>query len=471
MSIPDEPSHVTYAAAAARGQFIGNTAGHPDYAVVQVPMYVTNSAYLVCFRASTATTAACQNTVDLGDSNALVDGVTTSTLNSPLYFVLTGLPTLVASGELAFSLMRVVSALLCSLLLAIAGFALVQLGRGPRATVALVALFAATTPMLLFLGGSVNPNSAEVCAAIAVTCCLLLLGQDPDATGRLHAERLGVLTLSTLMLVNTRSLSLAWLLAAVVVGLAMAKTGALRMLFSRRSTWAALAIISLGVMAAVVWFLIPKGLASSPDLAVGTDVNPWYAFGRMVLIAPLFAIEWVGVFGWLDTPLPIPVYVAYGLASAAVVAFALRVGTRARRWLLIGIGIAIVFIPAAAQALLIGQWGWVWQGRYHLALFGILMVVAGATIDVSESVVWRRWNAGALRAVLWVVAIIHVAAFIIALYRYTVGTAQPLWSMFTAPAWQPPGGTILLTLLVVGAVALPTVLIDRRLPRVLPITR
>ena len=54
----------------------------------------------------------------------IVDGVTTSTLNSPVYFVLTGLPTLFASGDTAFYLMRVVSALICSLLLAIASFVL-----------------------------------------------------------------------------------------------------------------------------------------------------------------------------------------------------------------------------------------------------------------------------------------------------------------------------------------------------------
>ncbi|MEQ1737582.1 MAG: DUF2142 domain-containing protein, partial [Rhodoglobus sp.] len=357
---------------------------------------------------------------------------------------------------------RAMSALICSLLLAIAGFALIQIERGGRA---LVALGIAATPMLLFLGGSVNPNSAEVCAAIAVTSVLLLVGQDAATSGRAHSERLVFLTLSTLMLVNTRSLSFAWLLAAVVVGIVMAKPGAIATLFSRRSTWVSFAVISLGVVGAGAWFLVPKGLASSPDLAVGTDVEPWFAFGRMILVAPLFAIQWVGVFGWLDTQLPIPVYVLYGAVSAAVVAFALWVGTRRGRALLLGIGLAIVLIPATAQAVLITQWGWVWQGRYHLALFGILMVVAGAVIDTSPTLSWRPRHATALRVGLWVIATSQVAAFSIALYRYSVGTAQPFWTMFTTPAWQPPLGAAVLTLLFAATVAAVAVVGDRRIPR------
>ena len=178
---------------------------------------------------------------------------------------------------------------------------------------------------------------------------------------------------------------------------------------------------------------------------------------------------------WCATLVFIPVWIGVSLGpfwsaitlmtGAAVVAFALKTGPRRQRALLMGIGLAIVLIPAIAQAVLIGQWGWVWQGRYHLALFGILMVVAGAVIDTSPTLTWRRWHSTSLRVGIWVIVASQVAAFTIALYRYSVGTAQPLWTMFTTPAWQPPLGTAALILIFAVTVAVVGVAIDRRIPR------
>ena len=452
LGVPDEPSHIIRAAAVVRGDWIGSVGKDPSYATVVVPKYIANLNSEACFAFRPTTTANCPEP-NIKHPDQLVAGVTTSTLNTPVYYFFTGLPSLITNGPLTIYLMRALSSLICALMIAFSAVALSQLA---KSTFALTALAVSTTPVLLFLGGSVNPNGVEVCAALAVLSCLLALGRRQAEAPLIHRQQLVMLITSTFFLVNSRSLALAWLFFAVVIAILFSAKGAIRRLFSKRATWIAFAVMSIVVIAAVAWYLLPKGIVQNAAVAVGEDVAPSDAFWFMVVHVFDYAAGWVGIFGWLDIAAPPITFAIWGALTAVAIAAALVSGTWAKRIALLILIAAIVLLPAIAQAALISNWGYVWQGRYHLAIFAMLLVAAGVAIDSGQKDFSHQlWTPWLIAGVIGATAIGHIAAFVVVLRRYAVGTNFPPIFMLTDPRWQPPLG--LVGLVIVFAVTLAVV--------------
>lgn len=426
---PDEPSHATKAAAVVRGDLVGEPVpGEPDgFGAVYVPNVIWQSqAYPICYYFKPDVTAACEPE-EPADPDTIVYAVTTASSYNPLYYLPTGLPTLLPVGEDMLLLMRLVSAVLCAFALAWAVRSLAEL----RAlSWPVLGLAAATTPMVVFLASSISPAGLEICAAIGLWAGLLAIVHHPDPT-RLPARMAGVAVLAS-VLVNLRGMSplfLALIVGTVVASAPWANTWvALR---DRRS-WPWLGLVAVASGAALAW------LRTAGALPAATVEFPEWGFDRAaatsVYATPVYLRNMVGQFGWVDTELPLVMVVAWLAVIGGMAIAALVVGTWRQRIVLTVLGVLTLGLPVLIHASQAQYIGIVWQGRYFLpAAVGIPLLAAFVLRERRPAAAVGRWASWGVAALL----LGQLVAFAVNLHRYVSGANGP-WFGEVPDAWSPP---------------------------------
>ena len=169
-SVPDENAHATKAIAQVRGQVIGYTRPGVKHLVVDLPPGYEYSPEMMCFTTHSELPASCS--VELGDPGGQDWFNTWVGAYNPVYYYVVGWPSLLFDGNAAVYGMRIASALLGAGLLAWA-FQAAALGRRSRWMPVGIAFAAA--PMCMYLIGAVNPNGAELAAAVAIWVGVLRL--------------------------------------------------------------------------------------------------------------------------------------------------------------------------------------------------------------------------------------------------------------------------------------------------------
>jgi len=460
---PDEPAHLIKAASVVRGQFVGAPGASGQ--VVQVPRYVAFTQNQTCYAFKPDVTADCMADVP-GDPAELTDASTTAGLYNPVYYLLVGWPSLLAHDSGGIYLMRLVSAVVVSLFFAAA---LALVARWPRPTIPLLAFGVAATPMVLFLSGSVNPNSLEIAATLTTFVALLSAIRYPDAT-RLSTVA-AVVAASAALAANMRGLSLLWLALAIITPFILATGSQIRALASTRSVRLAIAGTAVAGVLAAVWLLSTNSLGAALEKpgpvtdapAVGS--SPASGFIWTLLSTFKYSEGLVGVFGWLDTPAPEFVFFAWSLFVGVLVLLAL-VLLRGRELVFAVVLLAtLLLLPPIVQAAYITGGGIIWQGRYILPVFVCVVVALGATL--SDRIALERGVTTRLVAVVlvsWGAA--HAYSFATALRRYAVGLDGG-WLELAHPAWAPPGG-IALWISAFTAVVAAAVVVGIRLVRATP---
>jgi len=155
---------------------------------VDVPAIFAKATDLpTCFIGRTDVTADCAPPFKGSDSPGKV--LTQVGRYPPAYYFAVGLPTLVWPSAAGVRVMRLVSAAITAALLASA-FVTAQGSRRREGLV--LGLVVAVTPMVFFLGGSVNPSGVEIAGAIGLWSALVTLvltepgePQSVETTGRL----------------------------------------------------------------------------------------------------------------------------------------------------------------------------------------------------------------------------------------------------------------------------------------------
>lgn len=434
---PDEPAHFIKAASVVRGQFIGESTaqGH----IVRVPQYVAYTNSQTCFAFKPDVSAECSPEVP-GDSDALVDAITSAGLYNPVYYAIVGWPSLLFPDGSGIFAMRLVSAIAVSLFLALA-FTLIASWRRPA--LPLIGFAVAVTPMVLFLGGTVNPNSLEVAATLAAFVGLLTIVREPrpDALAA-HAT---IVAASAAIAANMRGLSLLWLAIALLVPFVLVGKRRIVELARSRPVQIAAGVTLLAAIGAAVWVFASNSLGANIDRpgevtnAPGVGTPPLTGFFWTVSMTFHYWKGIVGVFGWLDTPAPEFVYFAWTVLGGGLAFLGLAL-LRGRQLVLIVVLIAAVLVlPPILQGAYITEGGIIWQGRYILPLFVCAVVALGAVLSdrLTDS---ARPRLVLLAAVLWGIA--QLLSFATTLRRYAVGNTDG-WSGLLSPDWQPPGGTIL----------------------------
>ncbi|WP_165397275.1 DUF2142 domain-containing protein [Microterricola gilva] len=446
---PDEPAHMVKAASVVRGQLVGEPSalGH----VVQVPAYVAATHAETCFAFHPAVTADCVDAL-AGDGNALVDSTTTAGLYNPVYYVLVGWPSLIFQNEAGLYAMRAVSAVLFSLFLALT---VLTVSGWRRPALPLAALAIAVPPMLIFLGGSVNPNAVETTATLAAFAGMLGVALHPSRS--LLVQRSMIVLAGSAMAANTRGLSPLWVLLAIAIPLLLIGWSGIRELLRRRPVQWAIAGTAAAALFALSWLFGSSSLTAAVEQEdnfqtfPGVGTHPLAGFVMTLRETFGYAQGMIGNFGWLDTPAPLGTYALWAALSGAIVLAAFSI-LRGRSALFAAVLTAcFVFLPPIIQGIYITAGGLIWQGRYNLPLFaiavlGIVAVLSSArnTASPVEERPQTRSAFNRLTLLVWALwAAAQFACFAEALRRYAVGSTGSWKKLVLDPEWAPPGGTAL----------------------------
>lgn len=466
MGFPDEPAHTIKAAAVVRGQVLveeGTSFGHGVH--VHVPNYIANLHTQGCYKFNRGETANCAPEIYVDDTFTNI-GVTSAGSYNPMYYWIVGLPSLLMSGAPAIYAMRMVSALFCAVFFA-AGFTALSELRRPEYTVALAAI--ATTPMVLFLGGGINPNSLEIAATMAAFSGFVVLLDNVRNTKHIVPALITV-AVSTVVLANARQVSLVWLLCALVAGACSFRASRTITSFRDKRVLTAVALALPGALLGLVWMYLaangPANVGVAPDGIANPHPDAPLYRGFMIMLDRTYDFfpQYIGVMGWLDTPAPQLVHMIWSalMVAALLTPFCIRPW---RNWTGYWVALGMLYVvPALLQTILWRSMGFIWQGRYTLPLVLILFMTVGLGLRR------LRFNRGpgrirTARVIAWVLIGAHTLTFVYTLRRYVVGISEIAnWqTLFSSPHWQPPAGWFVLTLLYAIAVAVALELLFRYL--------
>ncbi|MFD4240710.1 DUF2142 domain-containing protein [Streptomyces sp. NPDC058525] len=443
-SSPDEHAHFIRAAAVARGQIGGPQVMVPHTVAgiegqfaetgVDLPRWYGNLPTVhECYSWRQSRPASCAPS--LGNAQEIVQTTTAAGRYHPAYYLATGWPSLLVDGPKGLYLMRFVSALLCSALLA---SAVVTAAEWRRRSLAVLGVLAAATPMTLYMAGMVNPSGGEIAAGILVWTALLAIVLSPDP--RLLNRRLARLGIGGLVLINIRPLGLIWFAGAVVFCLLLTqRRGVLGSVLRRKALWMWTGLLGLATAGALYW------AAKHPDnskINIPDSLTAGVAAKRTMGNTDWYIKQMLGFFGWLDTPAPAFTYLVWMAVLATLAALALIYGRKRDLLAMFGMLAAIVLVPVAAQASEAERIGMVWQGRYLLPFavgLPLMAVLICATRASERGFPWRRLVGFSVAGL----ALANGAAFYWVLRRFTVGT-KGSW-LATHAHWAPPGGWVFWT--------------------------
>ncbi|MFZ4584104.1 MAG: DUF2142 domain-containing protein [Acidimicrobiia bacterium] len=451
-SVPDEPAHAVKAAAVWRGELVGfgmlqvrdegpgSIFRGGETALVRVPESYSFQTSTIpnCFIYDQYKSATCAPPFEPNDRT--VKWTTWVGKYPPGYYVLTGWGSRIETGAIGFTIMRATSALIGAALLASA-FASAAALRTRRSAVIGVALAAA--PVVFFLAGSVNPNGLTACAAICLWASLSALWNAPpgEAVGR-YAARVGV---AAVLLLSARPDSLLWTAGALAVTtVAFATRERMRALVRERSVQICGLAVGVTAVAALVWLVVVNPLSNNPGddpRGLGFGAAFRFSLGR----SWRHWTEMIATFGWRSTPVPLWVHVAWLGALGAFLAWRLVHASTRQRVLILTMGVAVVITPAVLEAAQAAKNGFPWQGRYGLALYAGLPILAGFSARLhrkgapvpTSSARTTPIETAVAPAVGVAVGMVQFVAAYVALHRYAVGSNGPWWFVGRSE-WVPP---------------------------------
>jgi hypothetical protein len=456
-SVPDENAHATKAIAQVRGQVVGYTLPDVRHIVVDLPEGYAYSQNTLCYATRPDISAGCAS--EFGSEGQPWFNTWVGAYN-PVYYYLVGWPSLLFDGNSAVIAMRIASSLLGAALLA---WGFLAAASGARSRWMPIGVAFAAAPMSMYLIGAVNPNGAELAAAVVVWAGVLRLldtfRSEPERPWLSRTALWAGVTVGSIVLVNARALGPLWLV--VVVGLCLLASGwaPVKRMFTTGASYWWLAAIAVGGLFSLGWTLSGGSLSGQAEKADAPLVGGtfWQGVTHTMRMTPDYVQQAIGYFGWFDSPLPVWTYWLFVAAFAVVIVLAF-VATRRRSVLVLSaVGLAAVLVPALVQGYSVHQTGIIWQGRYALFLYLGVTIVAGWVLSrdaprvgyLAERV---AWVAGSLLAGY------GVLAFFLVLVRYVIAKA-PLGRMLSAPEWQPPLGWIALMVGYVFASGLLVVLV------------
>jgi hypothetical protein len=440
---PDEPDHVVTAAAAVRGELVGDRlvpSQRPANTVVHVP--ATFASLLVvpnCYAFRSHQPAGCAPGITA--SRTVQPVVTSAGHAPPLYYMLVGLGSYFPGGRRPIYLMRVLSVLLNAAFLALA---IATVERWSPSRLGLLGILLAASPMVFFLSSVVNPSGLEITSSIALwtALCVWCTSQLDDPPAGL----IGVMAVSATVLVLTRGVSILWpyLFLLIVAPLFAGRSG-LRRLLKRRDVLASLVVVGLASVTGFAWLQAQHGLTLNPVNVPSPATSSSTLLGQAIAHMPGYLRESVGSFGWLDTPLPIVLVYAWWSAVCLIALYAfVKADFRARLSLLLLVTAGFGF-PVLSVLAVVRKDGFAGQGRYFLPIFVGLPILATCLLGAQERA-RRPRIAGAL--VVAGIGLVQFLAFGLTLRRYLVGKTGPLSPTASVRnTWHPPVPSLALDLI------------------------
>ncbi len=402
----DEIDHAYRAAEVSAGELVPRHGEARDGRglLVPVPRSLVAAAHPLCVTYGYLGHDNCNPVADAGPGHVLV--ASAAATYDPAYYWVVGSLASGLEGARFLYLVRVLTALACAALLAVAAWATLL---GTRSAWPVVGLLAATTPVVLFSSSVAAPNGLEIGAALVLWSTLLALtrpGTRPHRTPLLVAGGL-----SSVLLVTLRSIGPLWALLVIATVAAVADPARLRRLVAARprSFAAVTGLVAAATLAAVGWtrhvgvpsFEPPPGPVDDPLTATVAQL-------------PLWLFQGVAAFPRRHDPAPATVYVLVGLVALGLLVAGWRSSGRRWRWGLAGTALVAVAVPVVLTVTTITSSGAIWQGRYGAPYHVGLFLLAGLALD-TRATAGRRPSpvvAGTLLALAaaHAVSVLHVLA-------------------------------------------------------------
>jgi hypothetical protein len=421
---PDEVDHVYRAASVVRGEIFPHIGAytHGTGAITDVPVTLRNVALRVPCRGRFTQDSLCRPARP--DEPKLVTVETSEGRRFPLYYALVGWPSLAFPNETGWLLMRLVSAVLCSVFLASGAFVLMSMRRRPLVLAA--GLFVGLTPLAVDLAGALNPSGLEVASALCMWVVVLALAHGTSSLSPRRLVGLGVF--SSVALVTSREPGFAWIALAVVLAYISANSTQRAQFVRARSTRVVLGCAAAATLVMAVWsvaFRSYETFFTPPASGTGLAKAVSASYGHVETLLR----QTLAFLGYLSLPPPVLSEVCWILAVAALVVFAVGAGRRTGIATLLGC-VLVVLIPFVVEVATYTDRGLSgWQGRYTLPFaVGVpLLAVVPARPMRTE------WRFVAL-VVVPIVALTVVGQVVV---------FKDAWGSLVRPDWYVPFGDVL----------------------------
>jgi hypothetical protein len=363
----------------------------------------------------------------------------------PLYYAIVGLPSLfTASGDGLYA-MRLVSALLSAVFLALGAF---SIAAWSRSRFLLVGLLVAATPMTFFLGSVVNPSGLEITSATLPVVRRIgartgASDRPPPGTGgRGHGRRHHTAARARAVAALGRPAS-CFSSPSWPVGGACA-----RMARARCVRWALAPLVPAAAFA-IGWIVVAHALDLLP-VGVKAKGSGTPLAASILGDTGTWMQQMIGIFGWLDTLSPLLTYLFWYAAIGLFVLLALSCARRRHAGALVLLLLVVVFAPVIISYGQAHRLGVIWQARYIMPMAVGVPLMAVALVERSGAL--RAVRPRVATTVCGVLAVAAFAAFAEALRRYAVGVKGPI--DYLQGAWQPPFGATTLTVAALVVIAL-----------------
>jgi hypothetical protein len=437
VAAPDEQAHVIRADALAHGH-LGHTTSRTDQVLVtvSVPESINEVTYwMTCWQFHASVPASCSPRWT--SSQQLVATTTHVGHYPPLYYALVGSGSYISQQRSGIYAMRLVSAAICAVMLALCAYAVAKWSRR-RSIVA--GIFVALTPITLFLSAAVNPSGFEIVTAICLWTAVAVMTLEYPAEPPRGLVAIVAVTASVLALI--RGLSPLWvLLVAITIVALLGPRRVLGLVRERRDVRLGAGAVGVVAIVAVTWILTQGTLhVLASHVVLDHDTTTLQTIRAVAAHGYQWLRESVGVLGWLDTPMPMGLYRAWYLLMLAVVLVGLvRAGWR-QRGVLIGVCAMAFAVPVLVVSREARRIGVVWQGRDGMPLTVGALILGGALCArAAKSGTFERWLATVLVASA---SLLDVIAFYVNLRRYAVGVDGPAWFFLHNRGWSPPTGQL-----------------------------
>jgi len=451
---PDEPAHIVKAAGTVRGELIGQPVRRAQSATrdFRVPA-VFKSVYQLpaCYQFHSGTPAGCAP--HLRSSSRIVTVSSYVGRYLPLYYAVVGLPTLVMHSESVIYFMRLLSALISALLLSLAlSIAVIWC----RTTMMMEAIALAMTPLAIFLAGVVNPNGFEIAAAICAWTSGLALVR--NGTAQPPRAVLAAFITSGCLLELTRGLSVLWM-ALILLTLVCLEPRSCFLLLRRWNVRIGVGVLVVVGAVAVGYVVTARTLRVLPSSALPPHHESFVVLTEHVLGQfGFFLRQFLGVFGWLDTPSPLLSTILWASLLGFILVLGLTVSKRSD-----GVVLALLLLGSFVLTIALIEWnsrtlGITWQARDGFPLYAGVPLVAGIVIPRRAL---EGFGTSPTRRLALVVAlgigVTQLADLLWTLRRFTVGlgrTVNPFHHV--SHGWSPPLGIPFAVVLATAAVILYT---------------
>jgi hypothetical protein len=360
---------------------------------------------------------------------------------NPTFYAVVGTVAKPFSGQANLYAMRIVVAILSTVLFVLA----LRLALDGAATIwPLAALLLTALPTTVYSSAVAAPNGLEMFAGIGAWVALGVVAGEPRGLQR-RRTAYGLLALFSVVLANTHTMGLLWLvLILAVTGVLHGPVRTLRALLPRNRTESALGLGTAVAFVFEIGWVLLSGV-NSPSLdATRFPGNPatWVLQGVV-----LWPLQTIGAFPMRNDNAPLVVYAVVLLAlTLLLVAFGRRVSFRSREGLAMALVVGLSFVvPAYLTMRTFHQIGAAWQGRYASPFAVGLVLIAGAALDR------RGTGSSRLRTGVAIGAGALVVAELVS--QWSVMTTQRAnHPLVVVTGWNPPSEVLLVLLSVAAAV-------------------